>query len=68
MNLFALSSVEFLLLPALRSMGAGPVYPATVPAGAPAGSVGGARDLGEEAKPVPPQLFCTAFSARCCRI
>jgi len=49
-------------------MGAGPVYPATVPSGAPAGSFGGAGDLGEEAKPVPPPLFCAAFSCRHCWI
>jgi len=53
-NLFALSSAKIFLLPALRSIGAGPVYPAIVPAGAPTGSLGGARGLGEEAKPVPP--------------
>jgi len=41
-NLFALSSAEILLLPALRSRGAGPVYPATIPVGAPAGLFGGA--------------------------
>jgi len=68
MNVFALSSAEISLLPTLRSMGAGPVYPATVPAGAPAGSVGGASDLEEETKPVPPPVLCGAVSARSWRI
>jgi len=35
-------------------MGAGPIYPATVPAGAPATSFEGATGLGEKAKPVDP--------------
>jgi len=67
-NRFALSTAEILLLPALSSIVAGPVYPATVPAWAPAGFFGGAGGLGEEAKPVPPPIFCAACSARHCRI
>jgi len=67
-NVFALSSAEILLLPVLRSIGAGPVYPATVPVGAPAGSLGGAGGLGEEAKSVPPSWFYATCSVRRCRI
>jgi len=48
-------------------MGAGPVYPATIPAGAISGAFGGGGGLGE-AKPIPPPLFCAAFSARCWQI
>jgi len=67
-NLFTISSAAILLLPSLRSIGTDPVNKATFVAGAPAQSFGGAEGLGEEAKPVPPHLFCTAFSARYCRI
>jgi len=66
-NLFTLSSAKVLLLPALSSIDAGPVYPSIVPAGAVSGALGWGGGLGE-VKPIPLPLFCAAFSARLCRI
>ena len=53
-NLFAVFSAKILLLPTLMSICTGPVYPATVPAGAVSWVFGGVGGLGQEVKPIPP--------------
>ena len=55
-----------LLLPALRYIGAGPVFPASDPVGAPAETIWGAVGPGEELHQVPPAWCCAACLARCC--
>jgi len=65
-NLFALCSAEIHHLPALRSIGMGPVYPETVPTAAAARSFGGVKSFREEVKPIPPSVFSVAFSAQHC--
>ena len=61
-NLFAHASAEILHLPTLRFIDAGPLYPATVSAGAVSGAFGGAGTLGE-AKSTASPLFWAPYTA-----
>ena len=67
-NLYALSSVEILLLPALSSIDASPGDPTTVLVGAPSGSFEAAGGLWNKVKLVLTQLFTAYFCASRCRI
>jgi len=61
-NFFPHSSAKILHFAGLTSIGAGPVYPVTVPTWAAVGSIGIAGGLEELAKAIPPTIFRAAFS------
>jgi hypothetical protein len=66
-NISAFPFAGIALLPALRSICAGPVYPTILPAGPPGESFEKADHEGEWAKPDPPLIIWAAFSACHCQ-